>query len=126
MSKGVWRQVSRKKVAEEMKRKLISRRKYNTIRHKARARSRGFLQIPRVDYTESFPPVASDTAIRVLISMFLYYHHTDKKSKGVLEMLDVEGAFLNADLDKQRIHLMATRNARARSKLRRGQEYQVH
>jgi Reverse transcriptase (RNA-dependent DNA polymerase) len=59
------------------------------------------MQIPGVDYTESFAPVASDTAIRVLISMFLYYHHTDKKNKWDLEMFDVEAAFLNTDLDKQ-------------------------
>jgi hypothetical protein len=109
MSRGVWKPVSRKKVVDEMKRTLISTKwifkkktkQDNTIRHKARVVSRGFMQIPGVDYTESFAPVASDTAIRVLISMFLYYHHTDKKNKWDLEMFDVEAAFLNADLDKQ-------------------------
>jgi Reverse transcriptase (RNA-dependent DNA polymerase) len=75
-------------VVEEMKRKLISTKwiskkkteQDNTIRHKARVVSRGFMQIPGVDYTEYFAPVASDTAIRVLISMFLYYNYTDKKN----------------------------------------------
>jgi Reverse transcriptase (RNA-dependent DNA polymerase) len=47
------------------------------------------------------PGVASDTSIRVIIEMFLYYHHRDKKSNWDLEMFDVEAAFLNADLDKQ-------------------------
>ena len=55
------------------------------------------MQIPGVDYTESFTPVASDTAIRTIIAMFLYYFHTDKKGKWDLEMFDVEAAFLNAD-----------------------------
>ena len=109
MSRGVWKPVSRKKVTDVMKRKLISTKwifkkkteQDNTIRHKARVVSRGFMQIPGVDYTESFAPVASDTAIRTIIAMFLYYHHTDKKGKWDLEMFDVEAAFLNADLDKQ-------------------------
>jgi Reverse transcriptase (RNA-dependent DNA polymerase) len=50
----------------------------NTIRHKARVVSRGFMQTPGVDYSESFALVASDTSNRVLIAMFLYYHHIDK------------------------------------------------
>jgi hypothetical protein len=58
MSSGVWKPVSRNKVV-----------------------SIGFMQMPGVDYTESSAPVASDTAIRVIISMFLYYHRTDKKNK---------------------------------------------
>jgi Reverse transcriptase (RNA-dependent DNA polymerase) len=73
----------------------------NTIRHKARVVSRGFKQIPGVDCSESFALVASDTSIRVIVAMFLYYHHRDKKSTWDLEMFDVEAAFLNADLDKQ-------------------------
>jgi predicted nuclease of restriction endonuclease-like (RecB) superfamily len=42
------------------------------------------MQIPGVDYSESFEPVASD-----------------KKSNWDLEMFYVEAAFFNADLDKQ-------------------------
>jgi Reverse transcriptase (RNA-dependent DNA polymerase) len=112
MYRGVWKPVSRKMVTEQMKRKLISTKwifkkkteQDNTIRHKARVVSRGFMQIPVVDYSESFAPVASDTSIRVIIAMFLYYHHRDKKSKWDLEMFDVEAAFLNAELDKTSIH----------------------
>jgi Reverse transcriptase (RNA-dependent DNA polymerase) len=59
------------------------------------------MQIPAVNYSESFAPVASDTSIRVIIAMFLYYHHRPKKSNWDLEMFDVEAAFLNAELDKQ-------------------------
>jgi Reverse transcriptase (RNA-dependent DNA polymerase) len=65
MPREVWKPVSRKKVAEEMKRKLISTKwifkkkteQDNTIRHNARVVSRDFMQIPGVDYTESFAPV---------------------------------------------------------------------
>jgi hypothetical protein len=41
----------------------------------------GFMQMPGVDYTESFAPVALDTAISVIITFFLCCHHTDKKAK---------------------------------------------
>jgi Reverse transcriptase (RNA-dependent DNA polymerase) len=57
------------------------------------------MQIPGLDYTESFSPVASDTAIRVFIGIFLYYQKHCPKEKWKLEMFDVEAAFLNADLD---------------------------
>jgi Reverse transcriptase (RNA-dependent DNA polymerase) len=42
-----------------------------TVKNKARCVSRGFVQIPGVDYTESFAPVASDTGIRVVFGIFL-------------------------------------------------------
>jgi Reverse transcriptase (RNA-dependent DNA polymerase) len=58
MSRGVWKPVSRKMVTEQMKRKLISTKwifkkkteQDNTIRHKARVVSRGYMQIPGVDF----------------------------------------------------------------------------
>jgi Reverse transcriptase (RNA-dependent DNA polymerase) len=78
MSRGVWRPVSRKKVVEDRTRKLLYTKwiftkkieQDNSIRHKARVVSRGFMQIQGVDYSESIAPVASDTALRVIISMF--------------------------------------------------------
>jgi hypothetical protein len=55
------------------------------------------MQIPGVDYIESFAPVASDTANRAILAilaMFLYCHHTDKRIKWYLEIFHVEAAFL--------------------------------
>ena len=60
---------------------------------------RGFMQIPGVDYTESFAPVGSDTAIRLINGMYLYYHVLYKFENWVLESFDVEAAFLNSDLE---------------------------
>ena len=34
----------------------------------------GFMQIPGVDYTKSFSPVVTDTALRILFGLVLYYH----------------------------------------------------
>ena len=41
-----------------------------SVKKKARCVVQGFKQIPGVDYTESFSPVATDTAIRILIVIF--------------------------------------------------------
>jgi hypothetical protein len=106
MDRKVWKKVSRQDTMERLKRKLITtkwifKKKIeidDSIRYKARCVSRGFMQIPGVDFTESFAPVASDTAIRVIIGVYLYYNKLNPKANWVLEMFDVEAAFLNADL----------------------------
>jgi hypothetical protein len=113
MSRGVWKKVSRREVINDMKRKLITCKwifkqkieQDGTIRFKARCVSRGFMQIPGVDYTESFAPVSADTSIRTLIGTFLYYLHKYPKDEWVLEMFDVEAAFLNAELGDQRVFI---------------------
>ena len=43
------------------------------MRFKDRIVTLGFMQIPGVDYTESFSPVATDTAIRIVFCLVLYY-----------------------------------------------------
>jgi hypothetical protein len=37
------------------------------------------MQIPGVDYTEYFAPVASESGIRIVIRIFLYYFHIFSK-----------------------------------------------
>jgi Reverse transcriptase (RNA-dependent DNA polymerase) len=78
--------------------KWIFKEKINpdgTVKYKARCVSRGFMQIPGVDYTETFAPVASDS-IRIVIGIFLFFHHLFPQAEWVLETFDVEVAFLNA------------------------------
>jgi hypothetical protein len=55
----------------------------------------GIMQIPGVDYTESFAPVASDSGIRIVIGIFLFFLHMFPQDEWVLETFDVEVAFLN-------------------------------
>jgi hypothetical protein len=43
---------------------------------------RGFMQIPGVDYTESFAPVSSDSGIRIVIGICLYYFHNFQGMNG--------------------------------------------
>ena len=105
-NRKVWKKVNKKVVIESLKRKLMTTKwifkkkvdKEGNIIFKARCVSRGFMQIPGVDYTESFAPVASDTGIRVVIGIFLYYLHQKPEDNWVLESFDVEAAFLNAVL----------------------------
>jgi hypothetical protein len=54
---------------------------------------KGYNQIPGVDFTESFSPVATDTTTRLIFAFVLL-------KNWVCEIVDVEAAFLNADLDE--------------------------
>ena len=67
-----------------------------SIRYKSRNVTKGYLQIPGVDYTESFAPVATDTTIRLLLILALYKQEEDWTA----ECLDIEAAFLEGELDE--------------------------
>jgi hypothetical protein len=66
----------------------------NTFRYKARVVVKGYNQIPGVDFTESFSPVATDTTTRIIFAFVLFYRNW------ICEIVDVEAAFLNADLEE--------------------------
>jgi Reverse transcriptase (RNA-dependent DNA polymerase) len=76
---------------------------------KARLVVKGYEKIPGVDYSESFAPVASDAAIRSLLAMSLYYDEQTRNYKDgwpkewlwTVNVIDVETAFLNADLEEE-------------------------
>jgi len=46
-------------------------------RYKARIMTKGFLMIPRVDYTESFSPVTTEVGVRCVIDVSLYFINED-------------------------------------------------
>jgi hypothetical protein len=52
------------------------------------------MQIPGVDFTESFAPVASDASFNLMIGIYLYLQNNHPKLNWVLDTLDVEAAFL--------------------------------
>jgi Reverse transcriptase (RNA-dependent DNA polymerase) len=91
-----------KLVIEQLRRKFMTtkwifKEKINpdgTIKYRARCASRGFMQIPGVDYTESFAPVESDSGIRIVIGIFLFCLHMFPQDEWVIETFDVEEAFL--------------------------------
>jgi hypothetical protein len=100
--RGSWAKVERATVAEKG-RKLIPQKwvlkKKNeqdgSIRFKSRSVTKGYMQVPGVDFTESFSPVATDSTIRIGIGLTLFY----EEENWICEVFDVEAAFLNADID---------------------------
>jgi len=101
MKRKVWMKVNRNNVVERLKQKPITTKWVfkkqieadKSIRYKARCVARGFQQIPGVDFTEYFAPVAADTSIRVTIAIFMYYHQHNPGRRWRLETFDVEAAF---------------------------------
>ena len=66
-----------------------------TTRFKTRIVTLGYMQIPGVDYTEKFSPVANDTSVRIVFALVLYYYDSHGWRT---KILDVEAAFLEGDL----------------------------
>lgn len=66
---------------------------------KGRLCVRGYEQIPEVDYTESFSPVATDSTVMTICEMSLYFRRLHDNWAN--EMVDIKTAFLNADLEEE-------------------------
>ena len=58
---------------------------------------RGYEQEPGIDYVESYSPLATNTTVKVVLAMALYY--MGYFDDWVTDMINVEAAFLNALLD---------------------------
>ena len=63
-------------------------------RYKSRIVSKGYEQVPGVDFRESFSPVASETTVRIGMGFYLYYENFE------IEMIDIEAAFLEGEIDE--------------------------
>ncbi|CAB3981316.1 Hypothetical predicted protein [Paramuricea clavata] len=61
-------------------------------KYKARFVAKGYLQIPGVDYHETFSPTARMTSIRILMQLVVQYNLT-------IHQMDVKTAYLNAPID---------------------------
>nr|GEY29513.1 hypothetical protein [Tanacetum cinerariifolium] len=62
--------------------------------YKARLVVKGFTQTPRIDYEETFSPVADIRAIRILIAIAAFYNYE-------IWQMDVKTAFLNEYLNEE-------------------------
>ncbi|GKA51351.1 retrotransposon protein, putative, ty1-copia subclass [Tanacetum coccineum] len=62
--------------------------------YKSRLVAKGFIQTPRIDYEETFSPVADIRAIRILIAIVAFYDYE-------IWQMDVKTAFLNGYLNEE-------------------------
>jgi len=65
---------------------------------KARCVIKGYEQVPGIDFNEFYSPLATDTTIRIVLAMALYY--SSKEKQWTTELIDVEAAFLNDEVDQ--------------------------
>ena len=58
-----------------------------SLRYKSRIVSKGFMQVPGVDYREKFSPVAQSSSVKLVLALVLFLYWK-------CELVDIEAAFL--------------------------------
>ena len=96
IERGVWRKVDRKNIPNN--RRLIGNKWVFKIKrdgtYRARLVALGYSQIPVVDYTDNFAPVAHDVSFRIALARMM----VEKLDSLVM---DVETAFLYGDIEEE-------------------------
>ena len=96
IERGVWRKVDRKNIPNT--RRLIGNKWVFKIKrdgtYRARLVALGYSQIPGVDYTDNFDPVAHDVSFRIALARMM----VEKLDSLVM---DVETAFLYGDIEEE-------------------------
>ena len=96
IERGVWRKTDRKKIPNN--RRLIGNKWVFKIKrhgtYRARLVALGYSQIPGVDYTDNFAPVAHDVSIMIALVRMM----AEKLESLVM---DVETAFLYGDIEEE-------------------------
>ena len=96
INRGVWRKIDKVKIPES--RRLIGNKWAFKIKgdgtYRARVVALGYSQIPGVDYTDNFAPVAHDVSFRIALARMM----VEKLDSLVM---DVETAFLYGDIEEE-------------------------
>ena len=96
IERGVWRKTDRKKIPSN--RRLVGNKWVFKIKrdgtYRARLVALGYSQIPGVDYTDNFAPVAHDVSFRIALARMM----VEKLDSLVM---DVETAFLYGDIEEE-------------------------
>ena len=96
INRGVWRKIDKVKIPEN--RRLIGNKWVSKIKrdgtYRARLVALGYSQIPGVDYTDNFAPVAHDVSFRIALARMM----VEKLDSLVM---DVETAFLYGDIEEE-------------------------
>ena len=94
---GTWRVVKRPMNRKVQTCAFIFRKKYtginSQVKYKARLVAHGYRQLYGTDYWETYAPVSSSRAIRVLLSIAA-------SKRMIIHQMDVDTAFLNAPLEE--------------------------
>ena len=69
------------------------------VRHKARLVAQGFLQVPRVDYFDTFAPVACLASIRTVLAFAAAENYETGQ-------IDIKSAYLNGELTDDEVIFM--------------------
>ena len=88
---GTWDLVKLPKGKKTVRCKWIFKRKEE--RYKVRLVSKGYSQIPGIDFNDVFSPVVKHSSIRTLLSIIAMHDYE-------LEQLDVKTTFLHGDLEE--------------------------
>lgn len=101
IKRGSWRKKLRSEVQEEGRKIIGTKWVYKkkdeqdgSVRYKGRIVSLGYMQIPGVDYTQSFSPVGNDSSVRIIIGLSLFY------DEWTIEIIDIEAAFLEGEMER--------------------------
>ena len=96
INRGVWRKIDEVKIPEN--RRLIGNKWVFKIKrdgtYRARLVALGYSQIPGVDYTDNFAPVAHDVSLRIALARMMV-------EKLYSLVMDVETAFLYGDIEEE-------------------------
>ena len=96
INRGVWRKIDKVRIPEN--RRLIGNKWVFKIKrdgtYRARLVALGYSQIPGVDYTDNFAPVAHDVSFRIALARIM----VEKLDSLVM---DVETAFLYGDIEEE-------------------------
>ena len=105
IERGVWRKTDRKKTPSN--RRLIGNMGVFKIKRDGTYRARlvvlGYSQIPGVDCTDNFAPVAHDVSFRIALARMI----VEKLDSLVM---DVETAFLNGEIDEELFYAITSGN----------------
>ena len=99
MKRDAWEFIPRDKLPKDrktLKCKWIFKEKVDGTK-KSRTVVRGYEQEPGIDFVESFLLLATNTTIRVVLCTALEIRNKNHDWK--IQMVDVEAAFLNAEVD---------------------------
>ena len=96
IERGVWRKIDRKRIPSNRRligNKWVFKIKRNGI-YRARLVMLGYSQIPGVDYTDNFSPVAHDVSFRIALATMMLENLDNL-------VMDVETAFLYGDIEEE-------------------------